>query len=171
MTYSYDAPGVSDVDTIRFLIQDTDPSGTGEWLVTDEEIQWAHDTWYPLYNSDQYVASVVAETIAAKYAREASYSADGVSVGLGQVAQQFRDLAGCLREQYKQATVGTSVDVGGISPDEGLQPGTKPFSFGKGIHDYVEAGNQEWGGIYPPDMTPAVPPPPQEEIVEQPETP
>jgi len=167
MTYSYTGPGTSETDTIRFLIQDTDPHNAGEWQVTDEEIQWAYDTWYPLYNSDEFVAATLADTIAARYAREASYSADGVSVSLGPVGDQYRMLAASLREQYKQKLVGGYPDVGGIAPDEQLQPGTKPFSFGKGIHDYVEAGPQEFGGVYPPDQS--VAPfgvPPQEQIVE-----
>jgi len=167
VTYSYTAPGNSDTDTIRYLIQDTDPNQAGEWLVTDEEIQWSYDTWFPLYNSEEYVAAAVADTIAARYAREASYSADGVSVSLGPVGDQYRALAASLRETYKATLVGTSVDVGGMTPNEGLQPNTKPFSFGKGLHDYLEAGAQDWGGVYPPDVE--IYPynvPPQEQIVE-----
>jgi hypothetical protein len=153
-TYSYDVPGASDKDTIRFLLQDTDPHAAGEWLVTDEEIQWAYDTWYPLYNSHNYVAATLADTIAARYAREASYSADGVSISLGPVGEQYRALAASLREQDKQLHVGGYPDVGGIAPDEQLQPGTKPFSFGKRMHDNIEAGPQEYGGIYPPEQYP-----------------
>ena len=152
MTYTYVEPGDSDKDTIRFLIQDTDPHGASEWLVTDEEIQWAYDTWYPLYGSHSYVAAVVADTIAARYAREASYSADGVSVSLGPVGDQYRALAASLREQDKSLHVGGYPDVGGIAPDEQLPPGVKPFSFGKGLHDNIEAGPQEYGGVYPPDQ-------------------
>jgi hypothetical protein len=151
-TYTYDAPGVSDKDTIRFLLQDTDPHGAGEWLITDEEIQYAYDTWFPLYDSHEYVAAVLADTIAARYAREASYSADGVSVSLGQVGDQYRALASSLRELDRQLHVGGYPDVGGIAPNEELLPDTKPFSFGKGMHDNVEAGAQELGGVYPPDI-------------------
>lgn len=153
MTYSYAGPGVSEVDTLRFLIQDTDPHGAGEWLVTNEEIDWANDTWYPIYHSYEYVASVLADTIAARYAREANYSADGVSISLGQVGDQYRALAAQLREQHRQLNIGGMPDAGGVEPNEQLQPDTKPFAFGKGIHDYIEAGPQEFGGIYPPDQT------------------
>src|SRR3954469_13304213 len=127
MTYSYEGPGVSDKDTIRFLLQDTDSKDAGEWRVTDEEIDWAYDTWYPLYGSHAYVASTLAETIAARYAQEASYSADGVSISLGPVGEQYRMLAASLREQHKSMLVGTTVDAGGISPNEQLLPDTKPF--------------------------------------------
>jgi hypothetical protein len=151
-TYTYTVPGDTDKDTIRFLLQDTDPEQAEEWQVSDEEIQWAYDTWYPIYKSHSYVAAVLADTIAARYAREASYSADGVSVSLGPVGDQYRTLAASLREQDRSLHVGAIPDVGGMAPDEQLEPGTKPFSFGKGLHDNIEAGPQEFGGVYPPDQ-------------------
>lgn len=152
MTYSYTVPGATEKDTLRFLIQDTDPFDAEEWQVTDEEIQYSYDTWFPLYHSMYYVAAAICETIAARYAREASYSADGVSISLGPVGDQYRALAASLREQDKATKIGATVDAGGINPNEPLEPNTKPFSFGKGIHDFVEAGQQEFGGIYPPDQ-------------------
>lgn len=151
MTYSYAGPGTNTKDTVRFLIQDVDPHGAQEWFVTDEEIEWAYQTWYPLYHSESYVAAFVAETIAARYAREASYSADGVSISLGPVGDQFRALAASLREQHRSGLVGSAPDVGGMSPYEQLEPDTKPFAFGKGIHDNIEAGVQDLGGVYPPE--------------------
>ena len=169
MTYSYVAPGITDKDTIRFLLQDTDPHNAGEWQVTDEEIGWAITTWMPLYNSPVYVAATLADTIAARYAREASYSADGVSVSLGPVGDQYRALAVSLRDTYSAQLVGGEPDVGGMTQNEQLIDDTKPFAFGKGIHDYVAAGPQEYGGVYPPDQTvTGGPPPDYEQIVEPP---
>jgi hypothetical protein len=150
-TYSYDGAGTTDKDTLRFLIQDTDPHAVGEWQVTNEEVQWAYDTWFPVQPSLYYVAATLADTIAARYAREASYSADGVSISLGPVGDQYRALAASLREQHKALLVGGIPDVGGMTPGEQLEPDTKPFSFGKGMHDDIEAGRQDYGGIYPPD--------------------
>jgi hypothetical protein len=150
-TYTYELPGVTDKDTIRFLLQDTDPHGADEWLISDEEIQWSYETWYPVYNSHYYVAATLADTIAARYAKEATYSADGVSVSLGPVGDQFRALAASLRSQDKSLHVGGMPDVGGMAPGEAMEPGTKPFSFGKGIHDDIEVGRQDYGGIYPPE--------------------
>lgn len=147
MTFTYDAPGESDKDTVRFLIQDTNSS---EALMTDEEIDYLVDTWKDRYGSLEYVASVAANTLAARYAREASYSADGVSINLAQQAQQFRDLAASLREQAKNALVGGLPDVGGVSPYEGLTPGVKQFSFGTGMHDDPEAGPQDYGSMDQP---------------------
>ena len=151
-TYTYDGAGATDKDTVRFLLQDIDPYNASEWLVSDEDIQWAYDTWFPLYHSLEYVAASVADTIAARYAREASYSADGVSVSLGPVGDQYRQLAASLRQQYQAQLVGTVPDAGGISPNEPLMPDTKPFAFGKGMHDNLEAGAQDYGGVYPPDI-------------------
>jgi hypothetical protein len=152
MTTTYTVPGDTDKDTLRFLIQDTDPHDADEWQLQDEEIQWAYDTWFPLYNNLYFVAATLADTIAARYAREASYSADGVSISLGPVGDQYRALAASLREQYKSSLVGGGLDVGGMAPNEQLLPDTKPFSFGKGLHDNIEAGPQEYGGVYPPEQ-------------------
>lgn len=168
MAYTYTDPSASDKDAIRYLIQDTDPYGAQEWLVTDEEIMWSYDTWYPIYNSLPYVAAMVADTIAARYAREASYNADGVSVSLGPVGDQYRALAASLREQHKSLLVGGFPDVGGLAPDEQLEPGVKPFSFGKGLHDHIEAGPQEYGGVYPPDQATRVYAVPEYEQVVEP---
>lgn len=151
-TYTYNGPGTTVVDSIRFILGDTDRNNANEWVISNEEIQWAYDQWFPLYHSEQYVAATLADSIAARYAREASYSADGVSVSLGPVGDQYRLLAASLREQHKSLFVGGLPDVGGITPDEQLEPNTKPFSFGKGIHDDPEAGAQEFGGVYPPDQ-------------------
>lgn len=147
MTTTYDNPAFSDKDEIRFLIQDTGPN---EWYLQDEEITYAINKWSSLYNSPIYTAAVLADILASRYAGEASYSADGVSIGLGQLADQFRALAASLREQYKNSLVGGTPDVGGITPGEGLYPGIKPFNFGTGMHDHPEAGNQEFGGIDAP---------------------
>jgi hypothetical protein len=148
-THSYDAPGVTDVDTVRFLLGDTDPNDAGEWKVSNEEIQWAYDTWFPLYHTFQWVAATIADTIAARYAGEASYSADGVSVSLGPVGDQYRALAITLREQHKAMLVGGQPDAGGMTAFEPMDYTTKPFSFGKGFQDDREAGAQEYGGVYP----------------------
>ena len=155
MTYTYNGPGVTQKDTIRYLLGDTDHEGAGEWMVSDEEIEWHIGEWSDIWHSDQMIASFVAETIAARFAREASYSADGVSVSLGPVGDQYRALAASLRQRHKDHNVGGFPDVGGIAPNEQLEPDTKPFSFGKGIHDFTEAGPQEYGGVYPPDQSTA----------------
>jgi len=139
---TYDGPGASEKDTVRFLLQDTDMQNA---LFTDEEIIYTIDQWYDVQGSYEYCASILADRAAAKYAREASYSADGVSINLAQVAQQFRDLAVNLRSEHARLLVGGTPDVGGISPYEGLLPGIRNFAFGTGMHDDLEAGPQDYG--------------------------
>lgn len=128
---------------VRFLVGDTDAE---DHLVEDEEIQYVISTWYAKEGTLEWVASVVADTIANRYAREVSYSADGVSIGLGPVAEQFRALAAALRQQHRNLLVGGGPDVGGVTPGEETDPRLAPFSFGTQMHDNVEAGPQDFGG-------------------------
>lgn len=145
MTFTYDAPGVTDKDTVRFLLQDTN---AGEALLQDEEISFFVTQYKDRFSLD-FIASILADTLAARYAREASYSADGVSINLAQQAQQFRDLAANLREQHKGLLVGGIPDVGGVSPYEELGHDIRNFAFGTGMHDDLEAGPQDYGSRDP----------------------
>jgi hypothetical protein len=140
-TYSGD-PTTTSKDEVRFLVGDTD---TEDPLVSDEEIQYTISTWYPVYGTYFYVASVVAESIAGKLARETSYSADGVSIDLGSLQQKFSERAAQLRQAHHSLLVGGTPDVGGISPYEQLDYLTKPLDFGTGMHDNPEAGQQAYG--------------------------
>ena len=142
MTFEYTDPSTSEKDEIRFLLGDTDAS---EALLQDEEITYLWNKWSQTYDSAEYVASIAAETIAAKYAREAQFAADGVSMYLANVAQQFRDLAVNLRERYESSLVGGQPDVGGISPYEGPDPDILDKNFGTGMHDNPEVGRQNYG--------------------------
>lgn len=142
MTTTYSSPDASDKDAVRFLLGDTNMDRA---LVQDEEITWILSKWKPIYDSVEYVASVVADTIAARFAREANFSADGVSVSLANVANQFRELAANLRAQHKGLLAGGQPDVGGITPGEQTDPSIEPFDFGTGMHDNIEAGRQKYG--------------------------
>lgn len=146
-TYSGD-PSSSDIDEVRYLVGDTD---TNEQLVSDEEINYALATWLPIYGTKQWVAAAVAEQLAGQFAREVSYSADGVSISLGDLASKFVERAAQLRAQHHSLLVGAVPDVGGISPYEQPDPLTKPMDFGTGMHDNIEAGPQAYGemGDYP----------------------
>lgn len=156
MTFTYTNPSASNKDAVRFLIQDITST---EALLQDEEIDYAIAKWMPVHGSLEWVSASLADTISGRYAREASYSADGVSIGLGQLAQQFRDLAASLRAQHKGLLVGGIPDVGGISPYEELYPGIKNFVFGTGMHDHREGGSQDYGNQHPyyvPENEPGV---------------
>lgn len=142
MTATYTDPAASDKDAIRFLIGDTNPATA---LVSDEEINFMISKWMPAQGTVEYVAAAVAEAIGAKYAREASFSADGVSVSLAQLGQQFRELAANLRSQHKSLLAGGLPDAGGITPGEQTDQDVLPLNFGTGMHDNFDAGRQDYG--------------------------
>src|SRR3954465_5880659 len=124
MTWTYSGnPSTSTTDEIRFLIGDTDPD---DELLQDEEIQYLYNTWYTIYGTVFYVASIACETIAASYAREASHSADGVSVQLGEIQAKFTKQAETLREQHASLLIGGIPDVGGVTADEQPDPTIAP---------------------------------------------
>lgn len=143
MSFTYGNPSASNKDEMRFLLGDTTEDGH---LIEDEEIEFILTKWMPVHGTIEFSASVAAETIAARFAREANYSADGVNISLAQLGQQFRDLAISLRERHKSLLVGGLPDVGGISPYEEHNPDIKNFDFGTGMHDNPEAGRQNYGG-------------------------
>src|SRR4051812_22758149 len=142
MTATYVSPSTSDKDAVRFLLGDTVVASP---ILQDEEIDYLVSRWKPLYNTVEYVASVAADVISARYAREANFSADGVSVSLANLGQQFRDLAASLRSQHKSLLVGGQPDAGGITPGEEDDPSVTPTSFGTQQHDNPEAGRQDYG--------------------------
>jgi len=145
-SYSGD-PTDSDLDEIRFLVQDTD---TADQLITDEEISYIIDKWVDVYGSNFMAAAMVAEAIAAKFTREVAYSADGVSVAVEQLQQKYDNLAMSLRDQYRQFDIGAGPVVEGILYSDTLDPGIKPTMFGIGMNDNVRAGKQEYGGRQDP---------------------
>lgn len=157
MTFEYEGPSASAKDAVRFLLGDTNSAAP---MVTDEEINWMISKWMPVYNTVEYVAAAIAETLASRYVREANYSADGVSVSLANLGNQFRELAASLRQQHKNLLAGGQPDVGGISPGEQTDPEIAPFDFGTGMHDNPEAGRQQYGnrdytqGYYIPEEMP-----------------
>jgi hypothetical protein len=149
-TYSGN-PASSDLDQVRFLLGDTDVSGDNA-LFSNAEIQWAINSWGPLYGSDFLVAAMLAENAAAAYAQEATYSADGVSVSFGPIGDSLRALALSLRNQYAMSTqAGVMPEAGGMTVGEGKIAGTKNFMFGIGMDDDPSAGQQDWGGDAPRD--------------------
>ena len=143
MTNTYTDPSTGSKDEVRFLLGDTK---SGEWLLTDEEIAFAITKYAATFGGHmEYVAAFLAEQIASRYGREVSYSADGVSIGLGEVSKQYRELAASLRQQYKDLLIGGYPDVGGITPGEELLPGLKNYAFGTGMHDSPDVGPQDYG--------------------------
>lgn len=146
MTFTYDVSTLTSnpIHEVRFLLRDTVDEGH---YLEDEEIQYALTTWMDLYGSTLWVASVLAENIAAAYAAEASYSADGVSVSLGPVGDQFRALAASLRQQHQAKGIGGAPIAGGVEKGDRRNPDVKNFAFGTGMHDYLDAGPQDYGDV------------------------
>jgi hypothetical protein len=151
VTFTYDGPGASTKDEVRFLIGDTDAAAP---YMSDEEINYLIGRWMPLYGTVEWVAAMAAGALAGRFAREASYSADGVSIGLGALGQQFRDLSVQLREQHRSSLVGGQPDAGGITPGERTAWDVKEFDFGTGMHDNLEAGRQNYGNRELPEYSP-----------------
>ena len=152
MTWTYSGdPTTSLADAVRFYVQDTN---TSDQLLADEEIQFLIDQWYEKYNSAIFVAAVAAETIASKFAREVSVSTDGVSVGTQELQSKYTDLARQLRSQYRmEQLAGGAAESFGNNFGEEFDAGIKPLSFGVGLWDNREAGQQDYGANRLPPYT------------------
>jgi len=147
VTFSYSGnPALSLRDAVRFHAQDTlseDP------FLTDEEIDFLISSWAHFTDSPIYLASIACENIAAKFTRELSYGADGVSVNAGELQQKYQQLAMQLREMFKTSNIPGAPDVGGIMVGEVYDSSIAPLTFAKGMHDNIEAGQQDYGGTEP----------------------
>lgn len=145
MTWSYSGdPAASDLDTVRFHLQDTD---SDDQLMPDEEIQFVIDQWQPVTGSLVFAAAVCANKLAAKFAREVAVSGDGVSVGVEALQQKYTQMAADLRAEYKEFVgSGGAPTAGGTLFDEAFDSSIKPLSFGKGMHDNHRAGAQDRAG-------------------------
>lgn len=133
MTFSYSGnPASSDLDAVRFTVQDVNPSFP---LLTNEEYTFLIAAWMPRYDSLTFVAAIAAATISRKFVGLVSVSADGVSVNTSELTSRYRDLAVSLREEYKLSEVGAEIDL----------TNTQPGRFRIGLHDSAEAGLQDFG--------------------------
>ena len=144
MTFSYSGnPASSLRDAVRFHAQDTDYN---DQLLADEEIDFLISSWSHFTDSPIYLAALACESIAAKFTRELSYGADGVSVNAGELQQKYQQLASQLREMFKTSNIPGAPDVGGVMVGEVYDQSIKPLTFAKGMHDNIEAGQQDYGG-------------------------
>lgn len=146
-SYSFD-PGGEPLDQVRFLIQDVRRDRV---LLADEEIAWLLGQTTDPYQA----ASWAAEAIAARYTgSQQSISADGVSVTVGDLSQQYLVLAGRMRQRSKDANGSAPIPyAGGLDPAEDCMDGdVAPLAFGTGQWDNPAAGRQDYGrrgGSYP----------------------
>jgi hypothetical protein len=145
MSWSYSGdPKTSDLDECRFWIQDT---LVDRQLLSDEDLTYLLDAYMPEYQSVIYTSAIACEIIASRYAHEVAVSADGVSVGMGDLQSKYTQLAARLRELYKTGVTAGSVDVDRLLTDMSWDWTIPPFVFGIGHMDNVDAGEQEYGGI------------------------
>ena len=142
-TFSYSGqPGGSSVDTVRFLVGDTDST---EPLLSDEEITWLDTTWGGK-GSYYYTASMAAKAIAAKFAREVTTTSDGQTVNADNLQQKYLTMATQLMAQHDTLLgAGAIVEVGGIDIWAFPDPTITSPAFGTQMHDSHEAGPQDWG--------------------------
>lgn len=141
-TYSGD-PADSESDEVRFYLSDTEAPA----FLTDEEIQFLLDRWLPVYDSPIMVAAMAAEAISSKFIGETSITADGVSVDVSGLADRFQALAARLRVMYQEHGLGGEVDISNVMVGTSWDPRIRALMFGIGLHDNLEAGQQEYGGV------------------------
>jgi hypothetical protein len=142
-SYSGD-PSTSLLDEIRFYSQDIDETDP---LVSDEEINYLIVNWEKVSSSPLFLAAVVCDVIAAKFTREISFSADGISVGATELQNKFVALADSLRAQYQAQDIGGIPSAGGMLAGEEYDSTIEPLVWAKGQHDNPQAGQQEYGGF------------------------
>lgn len=111
--WSYDSSLTADRDKVRFLVGDTDDSNK---LVADGEITGS----LTIENDNIYkAAAMIAESLAARFAREVSITVDGLSRTGEQRARQYTDLARRLRQRGNEAAGALGAPfVGGVSKGE-----------------------------------------------------
>lgn len=144
-SYSGD-PGSSELDEVRFYVQDTDQFRP---LLQDEEIEFLIAQWKPVYDSPLYVAAVCAEVISASFAAQVNVSADGINVDQGSLQSKYNDLAASLRDQYHALSGVNGPDLSSLmsqDPDMSITP----LTFGVGVMDNARAGGQDYGAYRGP---------------------
>lgn len=153
MSWSYSGdPSTSDLDQCRFWLQDVDETFQ---LMQDEELDWLIQASDGLQAAPLYAASLAAEVLANRYAKEVSVSADGVSVAVGDLQERFNKLAENLRGQWHTvvASLGDYDFAGIVLDTNGWIAGLQPLIFGTGFMDNAAAGQQDYGyrdpGGYP----------------------
>lgn len=141
-SYSGD-PTSSQLDEVRFLISDTDDT---MGLLADTEIAYLIGKWFPIHDSLIFVAAVAADQIATKFAGVLNVTADGVVIATGDLMSRYQAISARLRAQYKDEGVPTDIDISDVMWGSTLDPGIRPLSFSKGMHDNLYAGEQDFGG-------------------------
>lgn len=151
MAFTYEGNlSLSTRDQVRFLTGDKDPT---EYFLENDEIEWLTLMWLSK-GSIYYVASMAAESIAAKFAREVTTNSDSQTVSTSELQQKYLDLAARLMRMHETLLTGGVVDMGGVNAGEQPDPTVTSPAFGTAMHDFIEAGNQDkgdWGDVFHAD--------------------
>lgn len=144
MTWTYSGdPTNSELDELRFTVQDTDSTVP---LLTDEELTYLLNRWRPVFGSVLWTASVAASAISRKFAGVVSVSADGVTANVADLSKRYADLAAQLRWEYTKSMTAGELDLANLMAGAELDGGIRPLTFGVGMHDNPEAGQQDYAG-------------------------
>lgn len=135
-------PMTSDLDQVRFWLQDTDPQVR---LLSNSELGFLILQWFPKYDSLVYVASIAAESVSTKFAGVVTVSADGVSVNVADLSDRYAKRAMTLRKIHKDLQVGGEIDLTNIMVNQRRDDTIAPLNFSVGLHDNPMAGNQAFG--------------------------
>ena len=144
MTWTYSGnPASSDRDKVRFLVFDTD---TNEQLLSDEEIAWLLTEQTNVY----LAAANAAEAIAAKFAKDITRSAVGLSATVGNRAAFYLDLADKLRDQVGTTNQRGEIFVGGLT----ISGKAALDSDSDAVQPAFKIGQFDWNGVgNDPDWT------------------
>jgi hypothetical protein len=142
-------PAASTRDAVRFYLQDTDPADP---QMSDYELDFLIDEWFEHTGSPIHVASIAAETLVARYAREVTVSADAVVVAVEQLMDRYAALSERLKALYASKEI-SGPEAGAVDANETPDPSIKPLSFGKGMHDNRWAGRQDYAGDDVPEIS------------------
>ncbi|MFA4971868.1 MAG: hypothetical protein WC683_04595 [bacterium] len=146
-TYSYSGdPSLSDVDAVRFLIDDTDPA---DWLFSDEEIGYLLAT----YGTVNLAAAEALYIIIRAIARNPNFRIGRWSEDRSTGLKILEEKADKLKAQGQ--TAGIYAGGIGVADKQAKEEDTDrvPPSFRKGMHDdpdtvnadIVHSGEENWG--------------------------
>ena len=118
MAFSYNGPGVSPKDEVRFLIGDTDAKDV---LLQDGEIIWVLNRYN---NAPMNAAIRCCETLIAKFSRMSDEDVGPVKIKFSQKAEAYRKLLVELRNRL--ATEDTQWIAGGVLRTDELVNNSNP---------------------------------------------
>jgi hypothetical protein len=123
-------PGSRQIDAIRFIVGDTDPT---DQLVTDEEIQYMLNR----HGSVNRTSAEVARAIAAKFARLMSRSIGGLTADFSAKYRQYMELAANLTGNEESEPVSPFISGFNRTQKESVElESDRETTFSrKGIHD------------------------------------